>query len=126
MAGIAGTIILLLSAVAFLLARDCRNKKKEMEVLLQRLDDALKGEVEASAYDESLDSAITERLDKLLRSSSMGKERAYQDRDRIKSLISDISHQIRTPLSNIMLYTGLLQEKNLDGQSRLLADKIQG
>ena len=118
MAGIAGTIILLLSAVAFLLARDCRNKKKEMEVLLQRLDDALNGEVEASAYDESLDSAITERLDKLLRSSSMGKERAYQDRDRIKSLISDISHQIRTPLSNIMLYTGLLQEKNLDGQSR--------
>ena len=108
MAGIAGTIILLLSAVAFLLARDCRNKKKEMEVLLQRLDDALNGEVEASAYDESLDSAITERLDKLLRSSSMGKERAYQDRDRIKSLISDISHQIRTPLSNIMLYTGLL------------------
>ena len=126
MAGIAGTIILLLSAVAFFLARDCRNKKKEMEVLLQRLDDALNGEVEASAYDESLDSAITERLDKLLRSSSMGKERAYQDRDRIKSLISDISHQIRTPLSNIMLYTGLLQEKNLDGQSRLLADKIQG
>ncbi len=56
----------------------------------------------------------------------MGKERAYQDRDRIKSLISDISHQIRTPLSNIMLYTGLLQEKNLDGQSRMLADKIQG
>ena len=67
----------------FLLARDCRNKKKEMEVLLQRLDDALNGEVEASAYDESLDSAITERLDKPLRSSSMGKERAYQDRDRI-------------------------------------------
>ena len=126
MAGIAGTIILLLSAVAFLLARDCRNKKKEMEVLLQRLDDALNGEVEASAYDESLDSAITERLDKLLRSSSMGKERAYQDRDRIKALISDISHQIRTPLSNIMLYTGLLQEKNLDGQSRILADQIQG
>lgn len=87
MAGIAGTIILLLSAVAFLLARDCRNKKKEMEVLLQRLDDALNGEVEASAYDESLDSAITERLDKPLRSSSMGKERAYQDRDRIKSLL---------------------------------------
>ena len=54
------------------------------------------------------------------------RERAYQDRDRIKSLISDISHQIRTPLSNIMLYTGLLQEKKLDGQSRMLADQIQG
>ncbi|MFR9062875.1 MAG: histidine kinase dimerization/phospho-acceptor domain-containing protein [[Clostridium] scindens] len=126
MAGIAGIIILLLDVAILVLARDGRNKKKEMEVLLQRLDDALEGGEGAYAYDESMDSAIADRLNKLLRSSSMGKERAYQDRDRIKSLISDISHQIRTPLSNIMLYTGLLQEKNLDGQSRLLADKIQG
>lgn len=126
MAGIAGIIILLLDVAILVLARDGRNKKKEMEVLLQRLDDALEGVEGAYAYDESMDSAIADRLNKLLRSSSMGKERAYQDRDRIKSLISDISHQIRTPLSNIMLYTGLLQEKKLDGQSRMLADQIQG
>ena len=126
MAGIAGIIILLLDVAILVLAREGRNKKKEMEVLLQRLDDALEGGEGAYAYDESMDSAIADRLNKLLRSSSMGKERAYQDRDRIKSLISDISHQIRTPLSNIMLYTGLLQEKKLDGQSRMLADQIQG
>ena len=126
MAGIAGIIILLLDVAILVLARDGRNKKKEMEVLLQRLDDALEGGEGAYAYDESMDSAIADRLNKLLRSSSMGKERAYQDRDRIKSLISDISHQIRTPLSNIMLFTGLLQEKKLDGQSRMLADQIQG
>ena len=125
MAGIAGIIILLLDVAILVLARDGRNKKKEMEVLLQRLDDALEGGEGAYAYDESMDSAIADRLNKLLRSSSMGKERAYQDRDRIKSLISDISHQIRTPLSNIMLYTGLLQEKKLDGQSRMLSDQIQ-
>ena len=125
MAGIAGIIILLLGVAILVLARDGRNKKKEMEVLLQRLDDALEGGEGAYAYDESMDSAIADRLNKLLRSSSTGKERAYQDRDRIKSLISDISHQIRTPLSNIMLYTGLLQEKKLDGQSRMLADQIQ-
>ena len=126
MAGIAGIIILLLDVAILVLARDGRNKKKEMEVLRQRLDDAREGGEGAYAYDESMDSAIADRLNKLLRSSSMGKERAYQDRDRIKSLISDISHQIRTPLSNIMLYTGLLQEKKLDGQSRMLADQIQG
>ena len=125
MAGIAGIIILLLGVAILVLARDGRNKKKEMEVLLQRLDDALEGGEGAYAFDESMDSAIADRLNKLLRSSSTGKERAYQDRDRIKSLISDISHQIRTPLSNIMLYTGLLQEKKLDGQSRMLSDQIQ-
>lgn len=125
MAGIAGIIILLLDVAILVLGKRRRNKKKEMEVLLQRLDDALEGGEGAYAYDESMDSAIADRLNKLLRSSSTGKERAYQDRDRIKSLISDISHQIRTPLSNIMLYTGLLQEKKLDGQSRMLADQIQ-
>ncbi len=43
MAGIAGIIILLLDVAILVLARDGRNKKKEMEVLLQRLDDALEG-----------------------------------------------------------------------------------
>ena len=55
MAGIAGIIILLLDVAILVLARDGRNKKKEMEVLLQRLDDALEGGEGAYAYDESMD-----------------------------------------------------------------------
>lgn len=43
----------------------------------------------------------------------------------IKSLISDISHQVRTPVTNIMLYAGLLQEQDLDSEAMHLADKIQ-
>ena len=65
MAGIAGIIILLLDVAILVLARDGRNKKKEMEVLLQRLDDALEGGEGAYAYDESMDSAIADRLNKL-------------------------------------------------------------
>ena len=34
----------------------------------------------------------------------------------MKTLISDISHQIRTPLANIMLYSDLLREKEAEGK----------
>ena len=36
-----------------------------------------------------------------------------EEREKIKELIADISHQTRTPLSNILLYTELLEEEPL-------------
>ena len=36
-----------------------------------------------------------------------------REREKIKELIADISHQTRTPLSNILLYTELLEEEPL-------------
>lgn len=94
--------------------------------LLQKLDIAINGEVQGVVYDESLDAAITERLNRLVQISSMQKRNAEEERDVVKSLVSDISHQVRTPLSNIMLYVGLLKEANLDDKSLVLADKIEG
>ena len=55
----------------------------------------------------------------------MQKEIAAEERDIIKSLITNISHQIRTPLANITLYTGLLKERISDSKSTRLADKIE-
>lgn len=55
----------------------------------------------------------------------MSHDKAEREKDIIKSLISDISHQTRTPLANIMLYSGLLQEQELDGQSAELVGRIQ-
>ena len=56
--------------------------------------------------------------------SGMNQGKAEKERDIIKSLISDISHQVRTPLTNIMLYVGLLKEQDLDSDTELLVDKI--
>ena len=47
------------------------------------------------------------------------------EREKIKELVTDISHQTKTPLTNIELYTQLLQEQNLDETSKFLADEIQ-
>ncbi len=105
-----------------------RRGKKKMEVmyqnLLQRLDRAIGGEVQDAVYDESMDGAVTERLNRLVQISGMNQGKAERERDFIKSLISDISHQVRTPLTNIMLYTGLLQERKLDENTMALASKV--
>lgn len=100
------------------------HKKMEtvMDKLLQRLDRAIHGDIQENIYDESMDAAITQRLNQLLQMTGMHKEQAETERDTIKTLISDISHQVRTPLSNIMLYTQLLKEREFQEDIRGLED----
>lgn len=112
--------------VCLLLRRYYRNKMETTyQALLQKLDAAMGGKNLETVYDESMDGAVAERLNRLVQISGMNQDKAEGERDRIKSLISDISHQVRTPLTNIMLYAGLLREQDLDRDAMLLADKIQ-
>lgn len=92
---------------------------------LNKADEILNGKQIDLIYDESLDSAISERLNRIVEISRMQKEAAEQERDLIKSLLSNISHQIRNPLANITLYAGLLKEELEESSSFRLADKIE-
>lgn len=127
-----GWIILVSGAVTgcilscILLRRYYRNRMQTTcQELLQRLDRTIGGEITETAYDESMDAAIAERLNRVIQISGMNQGKAERERDVIKSLISDISHQIKTPLTNIMLYAGLLQEQDLNEDTMLLVHKIQ-
>lgn len=97
----------------------------EYQGLLMKLDRAISGEIQDTTYDESMDAAITERLNRVVQIAWMNQDRAERERDTVKSLISDVSHQVRTPLTNIMLYAGLLQEQDLEREAMALAGKIQ-
>ncbi len=102
--------------LAAFLAGHFYNKKESQifETMLLKLDRALGGSPLEISYNELAWSAIDERLERLAYISQDRKEKAASERDAIKSLVSDISHQVRTPLTNIMLYSGLLYEKELD------------
>lgn len=125
-------IILIISSflsgalLVFILAGYFHNKKTReiFEIMLLKVDRVLGGTPLEISYNESVWSAIDERLERLAYISQDRKEKAANERDAIKSLVSDISHQVRTPLSNIMLYSGLLYERDLDIETRLLASKI--
>lgn len=102
-----------------------KQMQDEMATLVEKLDNALNGEVQETFYDESMDSNLTERLNKFVEAFDIQNSRDKKEKDAMRVLISDLSHQIRTPLTNIMLYTGLLQERMLGHDEKALADKIQ-
>ena len=120
------SVLILLCILFCLLVQ--QHYKREMEAvyqgLLLKLDRAITLGAGEVSYDESMDAAVSERLRRILEISGMHKEKAQKERDVVQSLISDITHQVRTPLTNIMLYTGLLQEKEKDGETAVLIDKI--
>lgn len=98
--------------------------RRMLIILQQQLDNAISGNLQVEIYDESLDGAILERLNQLVAMAGTQRNRALQERDNIMSLISNITHQVRTPLSNIVLYAGLLQEGERDLSNIKLVEKI--
>ena len=93
------------------------------------LDTAIDGTFQENIFDESLYSATESRLAKYLGASEISARKTVEEKDRIKTLIADISHQTKTPLANILLYTELLQEREKTAEGRenldLLAEQAR-
>lgn len=113
-------------AAGFIAAGIFRRKlRKTYDRLQQQLDRAIAGEIQESAYDESMEAAVLERLNRVVRISSVRRNDAEEERDAVKALISDLSHQIRTPLASIILYTDLLKEQITKQETVTLVEKVQ-
>jgi signal transduction histidine kinase len=98
--------------------------KKLLQRLDAMLDEAIGGTFRAKSFDESMLSKIESKMAELLDRTKSGREQVEIDRERLRSLIGDISHQTKTPLANITLYGHLLAEQDLTEEQRALADQI--
>ncbi len=85
-----------------------------MNRLESMLEDAMNDTFEEGDYDESRLSRLEVKWKRFLSSSVSSRRRVLKEQERIKRLISDISHQTKTPLANILLYSQILQEKETD------------
>jgi len=99
--------------------------KKLLARLDKMLEDGINGTFSESDYDETQLSKLESKWLRYLTSSKLSAQKTEQEREKLQELVSDISHQTKTPLSNILLYTQLLQEQDIDGQSRQLVDEIR-
>ena len=100
-----------------------RNKKL-LKQLDSMLDEAFAGTYQADTYDESLFSKIESKMARFLEQSRLKQGQIESERERVRSLISDISHQTKTPLANIALYSQLLAEQDLTDEQAKLAEQI--
>ena len=82
------------------------------------LDSAIKGDFTESTYDESVESLLESKLGEYLSSSSLSAKKVEEEKEKIKTLISDISHQTKTPIANLVLYSELLAEEDLSGSAK--------
>jgi len=98
--------------------------RKLMRKLDEMLDEAIAGTFQVTSYDESQLSKIESKMVRFLEQSELKREQIEGERERVRSLISDISHQTKTPLSNIALYTQLLAEQKLSEEQAKLAEQI--
>ena len=89
-----------------------RKSKTLLDKLNTMLDKAIAGDFEEGDYDESKLSKTEAKLGRFLSSSNLKKNQIQQEQNRIKTLISDISHQTKTPVANIVLYSQLLCEQD--------------
>lgn len=95
-----------------------------IERLDKMLDEGINGTFEESNYDETQLSKLESKWLRYLTSSKQSYSKLEQEREKLKELVSDISHQTRTPLANILLYTQLLQEQEMNEQGRELVNEI--
>lgn len=117
-----GQIALLLAAGAALLAVVVvvldrwwvRRVLRQMDAML---DAAIRGDFAEDVFDETLLSSVETKLAHYLSASAVSARNLQTEKDKIKELVADISHQTKTPLSNILLYAQLLGEQPLPAEA---------
>lgn len=97
---------------------------KTLRRLDEMLEQAMNGEFEEERYDETELSRLEAKWKQYLTTCKMSMEQLNKNREGMQALVSDISHQTRTPLSNILLYSQLLCEQTENQEEKHLAEQI--
>ena len=102
-----------------------RRTRRIMENLNRMLDIAIQGDFTEEHFDESMLSSVETKLAHYLTASATSAKNVQAEKDKIKTLIADISHQTKTPIANILLYTQLLREQSLPEESQPCVDSLE-
>ncbi len=124
-------IIILFAVVLVLLWKNYRTKK-EARLFAEKVEAALDAIVTGKEWtiegelEDSLWGRTGTQLAKAGNVFQKKEEESVREKERVKGLISDISHQTRTPVANIKLYLELLGDEKLSQSGQEFLGKIQG
>lgn len=115
----------LIGVAAVLLSAGCvsaawifyRQKKKMYQSASRLLDELLDGKaVSLTDLEEGEISALAGKARRLSEKLQFEIGQAEREKEQVKSLISDMSHQLKTPLANIMMYEEILSSDGAEGR----------
>lgn len=109
---------LALCAAVGLIVWQRRRIARLMDGIERMLRAAMDGSFSEESFDESRLSRLETELSHYLSASVVASAHVAEERDKIKELISDISHQTKTPIANLLLYSELLEDSELSEEQR--------
>ena len=99
--------------------------KRTFDSLEKMLNQAIEGNFTVDSFDETRFSRLEATLEEYLSSASISAQNVKNEKDKLKELISDISHQTKTPIANLVLYGELLEGTELTAEQKSNVKAIQ-
>ena len=92
--------------------------KKTIDTIENMLNEAVKGNFSEKSFDETRLSSLETRFAHYLSASVVSARNVEMEKDKIKSLIADISHQTKTPIANLKLLNDTMLTRPLTEEKR--------
>ncbi|WP_415968004.1 sensor histidine kinase [Emergencia timonensis] len=83
--------------------------------IIKQLDELLAGRLEADAlkYQDTLSDKVHHRMVKLHKIITSSQARMTEERTQLQELVSDISHQVKTPIANLKMINSTLLDNEM-------------
>lgn len=118
-------VLIIIAILAIAYAIYCRIRmNRQIKRLDEMLDKAIEGNFRESHFDESQLSYLESKMWKYLSTYEISARKTAEEKAKIKTLIADISHQTKTPVANIQLYSELLSESELSSEQKEYSQRI--
>lgn len=117
--------VLMAAAAGYGAAESYRRRKlyRWIDSMLEQIQNREK--ITVSDIQEGELSALAGRMIRIQEKLDCEIHQAREEKEQVKSLISNMSHQLKTPLSSVIMYRDLLEEENSREQKKLFLLKMK-
>lgn len=114
-------LILLAASVVLLLIRNIYLHQKAVrftDTICGALDRMISREAVREPYEDTLEAKVQGKLNQYASQVKAEREEIMETKREIQEMVSDISHQVKTPIANIKMFHGILQQHELNEEKR--------
>lgn len=127
--GLAGACAGLIALTIVWRASVKRQVDEFADTICEILDGLIAGEPEnwPQVYEDTLMARVQGKLLQFYDIADESRKQSMRDKKTIQELVSDISHQVKTPVANIRMFAGILKEHELpEEQRKQFLDTMEG